>query len=383
MINILITGDVYMGASEVEQLAENNNVESLFGEFAALIEEVDFAIANLESPITNDGIPLKKTGPYLKASTKSLGVLKKAGFDLLTLANNHIMDYSLEGLKSTITECKKLNLNHVGAGETTFQARQPFVLNLGGKTLSVINIAENEFSTIGVNDYGANAMDPINNSYDIKKAKEISDFVLVIVHGGREHYPLPSPNFKKTLRFFADCGADAVIAHHSHCVSGYEVYKKVPIFYGLGNFLFYKPKNPRKPLWNKGLAVKLILNDDNKLDFELFPYFQCRNNSVSIDLMAGKDKKEFLGYLKKINNIIGNEELLNDQWYKYVKNEKQGYESLFFVKNKWLRKLVNRKIIPISFFRNEKHETFLINLIRCETHKEILMDVLQGREQQN
>lgn len=377
MINLLITGDVHLGS--IPNIQTKNAVDKLelFGGFIPLINKADFTITNLESPATNGKNRIVKTGPYLKSSEESLKILSEAKIDLLTLANNHIMDYGLEGLKSTLETCDKLNLKYVGAGLSIEQTRNPFRISIKGKIISIINIAENEFSTIGINNYGANAMDPINNSYDIQKAKEISDFVFVIVHGGREHYSLPSPNFKKMLRFFAVCGADAVIAHHTHCVSGYEVFKDVPIFYGLGNFLFYKTRNPKKPLWNAGLAVKLIIKDNNKLDFELFPYFQCRNNTISINLMTGADKKDFLEYLSELNDVIGNDKLLNNQWDEYVQNQRQGYLSLFFVKNKWLRKLVNRKIIPISFFRNKKHETFLVNLIRCETHSEILMDVLQ------
>ena len=81
---------------------------------------------------------------------------------------------------------------------------------------------------------------------DIQIAKEDNDLVIVIVHGGREHYQLPTPKQRERFRFYADAGADFVVGHHTHCYSGYEIYKGKPIFYSLGNFIFdYKKKYQR------------------------------------------------------------------------------------------------------------------------------------------
>lgn len=78
-------------------------------------------------------------------------------------------------------------------------------------------------------------------------------------HGGVEHYNLPSPEIKQLHRFFIEAGADAVVNHHQHCFSGYEVYKSRPIFYGIGNFLFDDARKIDSP-WNYVYIVELRLN---------------------------------------------------------------------------------------------------------------------------
>ena len=87
----------------------------------------------MEAPLTDSNKAIKKTGPNLKVSLSFLKPLKDAGFDIVTLANNHIMDYGEEGLKSTIKVCKKENVRFVGAGKNIKQARQILLLNLNNK----------------------------------------------------------------------------------------------------------------------------------------------------------------------------------------------------------------------------------------------------------
>ena len=92
--------------------------------------------------------------------------------------------------------------------------------------------------------------------YAIEEAKKKADFVVVIAHGGHEHYNLPSPRMKKWYRFFVDAGAHAVVGHHTHIISGYEVYKDAPIFYSLGNFCF-DWEGLRNMEWNNGMLVEV------------------------------------------------------------------------------------------------------------------------------
>ena len=81
-------------------------------------------------------------------------------------------------------------------------------------------------------------MDIIDNTNQIREAKASHDKVIVIVHGGHEYYNLLSPRMQKQYRFYADQGADIVVGHHTHCISGNEIHNGVPKYYSLGNFLF-------------------------------------------------------------------------------------------------------------------------------------------------
>ena len=129
---------------------------------------------------------------------------------------------------------------------------------------------------------GSNPLNIVQQYYAIREAKNNATNVIVIVHGGVEHYWLPSPRMKETYRFFIDAGADAVINHHQHCYSGYEVFKKKPIFYGLGNFCFDGNKGNKR--WTTGYLVNLNLSE-NTVDFELIPYRQCYEEEIGVHLL--------------------------------------------------------------------------------------------------
>src|SRR5699024_5854981 len=110
------------------QIIEDENYSSLFNGFEHKIKEVDYAIVNLECPITSATKPIQKTGPCLKATnTNAFKALKYAGFNLLTLANNHIQDYGQKGVVDTINNAKEHNLDITGAGNNKNSAKKPFI----------------------------------------------------------------------------------------------------------------------------------------------------------------------------------------------------------------------------------------------------------------
>lgn len=168
-----------------------------------------------------------------------------------------------------------------------------------------MNCCEHEFSIATATTAGANPLNPIQQYYNIQEARTKADYVLVIVHGGHEHYALPSPRMKETYRFFIDAGADAIINHHQHCYSGYEIYHGKPIFYGLGNLLF-DHKSERHGPWNEGFMVSLRLDKQTLPQFELYPYTQC-NERPSVIPMNEAERKIFAERIDKLNQIISNE----------------------------------------------------------------------------
>ena len=281
---IIITGD-FCPINRIDDLISRKEYELIFKDFLPVLKEADLAITNLESPLTESNEKISKIGPLLKASTQSAAALSAAGFKLVTLANNHIMDYGDTGLISTFKACKEFGIDYVGAGENIQKARKIYTSKVRDRTIAILNFAENEFSTTNGSDHGANPLDPVDNYRDIIEARSIADIVLVIVHGGHEMYDLPSPRIKNTLHFFAEAGATVIIEHHAHCYSGYEVYRGVPIFYGLGNFLFDIP-NMSNPIWNIGYAVELKLDPD--LTFNIIPYQQC-GKEAGISLLDGPE----------------------------------------------------------------------------------------------
>ena len=375
-IKIIITGDIHLGGGRVAEYAERVDADQLFGEFLSLIQEADLSITNLESPVTDSGSRIEKTGPSLKSSVGSIGVVKKAGFGLVTLANNHILDYGAEGLQSTLNECRKNGVHTVGAGMSKKEASTPFLTEISGIKIAILNIAENEFGTTQNGKPGGYGLDPVENFNAIISAKVEADHVIVIVHGGHEHYELPSPRMKKTYRFFADAGATAVIGHHTHCPSGYEMYKGVPICYSLGNFLFDLPDFNGSAItpWNEGLIAELTLTKDD-LSIRYRPFIQ-NFESVGIRRMKADETATFDKKMNRLNNLIADDGKLQREFENYCKKSYQMYSGYIEPhSSRILHAMRNRNILPSLLTQRKKK--LLLNLTRCEAHRDVLIKTLQ------
>lgn len=373
-INIFVGGD-FCPIGRNREMIEEGKFETLLGGMEKYMKESDLTILNLESPLTNSGSIISKSGPNIKANPQSIELLTYAKVNLVTLANNHIMDYGEEGLRSTLDVCKKNNISTVGAGLTEKEIKAHHIFTKGNKKIAIVNLAENEFNKIG--EVGANTVDFISNYHQIKEAKKQVDYVIVIAHGGREHYQLPTPDVRERYRFFTEAGADVVVAHHPHCYGGYEIYNGKPIFYSLGNFIFDYKKKYQKGHWTEAFVLKLVISSD-KIDFQLIPFFQGREQNPNIELMKGNDEKNFFEKINMLNKTIVNNEEFFTQWQLYLETQRKTYTSLLRTPNKYVRFLQAKNLLP-QFGLNKEFRNVLLNINRCETHHEILKSVLENK----
>lgn len=375
MIRILISGD-FCPIGRNDKLLTDDKYEQLFNGFENISNTVDFSIVNLECPITSSTKKIIKSGPNIKSENiNAFKALKFSGFDLLCLANNHIQDYSEEGVMDTINLAKQFGFETVGAGENRIKASEPFIKEIKGVRIGIINIAENEFCAATDNYGGAYTFDFIENTKDIQKLRAVVDKVILIYHGGREHYQLPSPEQRRRFRYFVDIGVDAVVAHHTHCVSGYEYYDKKPIIYSLGNFLFDYKKKYQKGKWTKGMSVILSL-ENGKFIPEFIPYHQGRETDPTLRLLEGNEKSNFLEEIKTLSNIIRDEKLFLKYWNEYLITQDRFYLSSLYIRNFYIRALFLKGFLPISILKN-RNKKLMLNLIQCETHREISYNILK------
>jgi poly-gamma-glutamate synthesis protein (capsule biosynthesis protein) len=288
----------------------------------------------------------------------------------VTLANNHFRDYGEDGVDTTLQACAKKNLDFVGGGHNVHEASTILYKNINSKTVAIINACEEEYSIATPNSGGSNPLRPIQLFYDIQKARNKADYVLLILHGGIERYSLPTPRMQETFRFLIDAGADAVINHHQHCYSGYEIYKGHLIFYGLGNFCFCNPNVPKS--WNEGFMVCLTLCEDKEPSFELIPYLQ----GSSISQMQGEASQHFHKNVTMLNNIISSPEKLKSSYQELLnKNHKSSLMQLEPLKNSFIRKLQWHHLFP--HINSTKHYLTLLDLISCESHRENMIHTLR------
>ena len=375
-MKILISGD-YCPIGRTNTYIQNQRYDELFNGFEKITKNVDYAVVNFECPVTKSEKRINKTGPCIKTENlNSFEALKFAGFNLLTLANNHIQDYSGQGVLDTIEFGKKYGFQTIGAGKNEEDASRSFVAEIKGLKIGFINISENEFCAATESMPGANTFDFINNTKVIHELKKQVDKIILIYHGGREHYQLPTPEQRKRFRYFLEIGVDAIVAHHTHCVSGYEFVDGKPIVYSLGNFIFDYKKKYQRGIWTEGMSVILSLkNKTDNFSIEFIPHLQGCEQDSTLVLLEGEQKENFLEKIELLSNKIKNDNLFFDEWKKYIKTQESFYLSSLYIKNFFLRALFIKKILPVSLLKN-KHNLLALNLIRCETHDEILKEIL-------
>ena len=323
-MDILIAGD-YCPRKRVATLLEKKEFETVLGDVKRIATTTDYSIINLECPVLeHDARPIEKCGPNLHCNSQGIKALKWAGFDCVTLANNHFYDFGSEGVHDTIDTCNSQAIDYVGGGVNIDDASKTLYKDKAGFKFAIINCCEHEFSIANRNKAGSNPLNIVRQYNSIQEARQIADHVIVIVHGGIELFWLPSSRMIETYRFFIDAGADAVVNHHQHCFSGYEIYKEKPIFYGLGNFCFDGIGSGER--WTSGFMVKLHLEKEKCITYELIPYRQC-DEQVGVHLLEGKEKAFFFKQVEYLNDIISDDSRRENSYIKWCDENKDMYKS--------------------------------------------------------
>lgn len=369
-MKISFAGDL-TSEGRINSIIETGIFEPYFLSVKQYLLNSDYSIVNLECPICDRfSLPIPKCGPSLMTSPKIVDLVKYLNFNGVCLANNHIADYGDDGIHNTQSVLKESNIDYVGIGDSIDEASSPLYITKGNDTLACFNCCEHEFSIVEKGKAGAAPINPIKLSYSIKDAKRQCKYVVVIVHGGCEHYNLPTNRMTETYRFFVDCGADAVINHHQHCYSGYEVYNGKPIFYGLGNFCFDANDSSRK-LWNRGLLVTIDFN--NAITFDIRPYIQ--NEEQLGVYLCERESDEYLSIMKdieRLSQVIVSPSDLDRAFDSFEDSTKTFYKkALEPYSNYYTRALFEKGFLP-SFLSKEKKK-LLYNIIACESHRERLI----------
>ena len=235
---MIIGGDLVPTKSN-EEIFINGNIEKIVDDkILKILEEANYRVFNLETPLTDSNHPISKEGPALKAKKETINGIKRINPDLITIANNHILDYGQEGLQDTIEELRKNNISYVGAGNNLEEASKGFIIENNGFKIGIYGCSEHEYTIATKTEGGANPFDPLESLDQIENLRKNTNYVIVLYHGGKEFYRYPTPYLQKVCRKIIDKGADLVLCQHSHCIGTYEDYKNGKIVYGQGNFLF-------------------------------------------------------------------------------------------------------------------------------------------------
>ncbi len=373
-MNIIIGADLVPTKSNIE-LFEKGDINTLLGsDLIDIIHSADYRIFNLEIPLVNESSPIKKCGPNLIASTKCISAYKAMKIDLLTLANNHILDQGSKGLESSISTLKQAGISYVGVGNSIKEASRPKIISCEGKKIGVYACVEHEFTVATEDESGANPVDLLETPDHIIELKKQCDYVIVLYHGGKEQYRYPSPNLQKICRKLVEKGADLVVCQHSHCIGCKEEYKQGTIVYGQGNFLFDDEENE---YWQTSLLI--MISDNFKIK-----YLPLKKNKSTVRLAKGDEAENILEQFNLRSEEILDPEKVNqhyDELAIYYKNFyllsvmkiKRGL--LYRIINKLSNGLVEKTIINAVY--NSKYRYTLRNYVECESHNELLLHILK------
>lgn len=346
-----------------------------------VIRGCDYAIGNLEGVVAETAESVKS----MQQMPSTLSSLKDAGFNLLLLANNHITDYGQEGLKRTITELAKHNLDHVGAGFSYEETYSSKIVSINGKRFGLLNICEaqsgqyvDKKQKFGYAWIGNFEMDEI-----IKSTIQNSDYLIIFVHAGLEHCQLPLKQFRQLYRHYCDLGATCVIGSHPHIVQGIEYYNNSLIAYSLGNFYF--PRTPiadlKNDIENNAYSIKIVINS-GRPEFEVV-YHGIENRVVKLTM--GHKSTDILS-LSEILKSPEYENLVLSQNIKAFDNTVYNLYKIALDNANYNRPLFSKFkfILKYILHRDSEHERIQkLKLLRHlninETYKYLTEDVLSLR----
>jgi poly-gamma-glutamate capsule biosynthesis protein CapA/YwtB (metallophosphatase superfamily) len=290
-----------MGGSAAHKL-KTAGPDSFFVHVTPLLKQADLVTGNLECPLGTGGVKFPNKKYNFLVDPSSAKGLAHAGFKLLTLANNHMMDFGVGALQSTLNELESNGMKHAGAGMNEAQARRPAFLDIKGRKVAILAYSLTEPSEYWARETRpgcASASGPEMRE-DISSARSKgADLVIVCIHWGQE---------KKTkLRYYQpglahlaiDSGADAVIGHHPHIWQGLEVYHGKPIAYSLGNFCFGSFSSSTT---NSGILYLSFNRENRWIGGKIFP---VNVNNYQVQFSPKPMKRDlarnFFRYLSKLS----------------------------------------------------------------------------------
>jgi poly-gamma-glutamate capsule biosynthesis protein CapA/YwtB (metallophosphatase superfamily) len=240
-ITVMGVGDMIFDR-RVGTLIDRDGGKAPLSAVASLLASADVTVGNLESPLSDIGEPVRGKDPTFRGDPRAMAGLKAAGFDLLSLANNHIRDYGPEALLDTVARLDRAGIAHAGAGEDRASAWRPAVIERGG-----VKVAYLAYSSVVPTAFAAATDRPglaatrIDRSAvrrAIRTASKKADVVIVSFHWGVEYKDDANAEQIADAHAAVDAGADLVLSHHPHVIQALERYKRGLIAYSLGDFVF-------------------------------------------------------------------------------------------------------------------------------------------------
>ncbi|GHU44411.1 capsular polysaccharide biosynthesis protein [Clostridia bacterium] len=243
-IDMVFMGDIYLSDYVLNQYKEKGISGVLSEELLTQTKNADLAMANEEFGFSTRGEPQADKQFTFRVNPSYVSVFQDMGLDIVSLANNHSLDFGAEALSDSFATLDQAGILYAGAGDSKERSLRAMKIDANGKKIGILAATR----VIPTADWNIDNRKPgLLCTYDgialceaITEAKEHFDFVVVYVHWGVEKAEKPQDYQKDLARAYIDAGADLVVGAHPHVLQGIEYYKGKPIVYSLGNFIFYQ-----------------------------------------------------------------------------------------------------------------------------------------------
>ncbi len=268
-VTLIAVGDIMLSRGVARHINAAQDINYPFLNVRDYLKQGDVVFGNLEGPITPG--PVIEHGTFFRADPGVEQALKWAGFNVLSLANNHVPNFGTRGVLDTMRYLDRAQIAHAGAGKDATQAAQPVFLEKNGIRLAFLAYNDDDVVprsyAAAPGHPGTNFMNVDTLPADIRSARAAADLVIVSMHSGTE-YSAPNSRQISFAHAAIDGGADLVIGHHPHVVQYVERYRDKYIFYSLGNFVFDQTWSKET---SRGLIIRAILSKRGMVVFTQVP----------------------------------------------------------------------------------------------------------------
>ncbi len=299
--NLVFTGDVLLTGYLLTQYDSKGIQGILSSDIVEEMNQADLTMINEEFPFSNRGTAAEDKQFTFRIDPNRVNVFQDLGVDIVTLANNHVLDYGQDALIDTFETLNNAQIQYVGAGNNYVEAKQRKEYELNGTKIGILGATR----VIPVPGWAAGSSPGVFSTYDptglvaeIKSAKESCDIVIAYLHWGIERDEYPQEYQRELAKKYIDAGADLVIGTHPHVLQGIEYYNGKAIFYSLGNFIF----GNQIP---KTAYLRMIIDDKKDISLSLEA---CATDSSYV-LNKASNQEEIYEYITEIstNAIVDKE----------------------------------------------------------------------------
>lgn len=298
-VSLAFTGDIYFSDNLYASYQQSGLNGFLSDKIIEIMRQADLYIADHEYVASNGGVKAYYQLYTFRAPLEREKLWQEMGTDIITLANNHTLDYGVESLRDTMKELTDLDISFVGAGNNLEEAITPCVKEVNGKKIAVFG--STRFVPQG-SWYATESNPGLLTSYEstpyygyileaIKKAKESYDYVIIYVHFGVEKNHTVAEFQKNIAHGYMDAGADLVVGTHPHVLEGIEFYNGKPIVYSLGNFLFGNYHSDT-------VVLKAVIEEDNSTKIAIVP---CSSQSYRTVDIEGAEARKLFDFMESIS----------------------------------------------------------------------------------